>query len=147
VAAYAFVPKACPRHIIGTIDIPQVNYDCLSHLSFQPSKIQRPELRPFRDNDESISAASARIGVTTIFDIGQFLPGLFHASGIVSPYSRAEILQSDNEGQRRRLPHIVSVWLECQTQYANRFTSKVTSKCTRNPSCHGALSGIIDGQN
>ncbi len=52
------------------------------------------ELLPFGHDHQRVGAGRAGIGVVAIGDIRQFVPGLFHADGIVGLHGRAEILQA-----------------------------------------------------
>src|ERR1700757_308543 len=49
-AADAFVGEAVGRHVLGPVDIAEVNHDRLLHLLLQPLKIKRAVLHPFGDH-------------------------------------------------------------------------------------------------
>src|SRR6266581_57126 len=78
-ATNALVGKAKRRHVLGAIDVAQIDDHGSRHLAFQPLKIERAELHPFRHDHQCVGTARAYVGIVAIFDIGQFAARLLHA--------------------------------------------------------------------
>src|SRR5712671_4785940 len=92
-ATNALVGKAERRHVLGAIDVAQIDDHGLRHLAFQPLKIERAELHPFRHDHQCVGAARARIGIIAIFDVGQFAARLLHADRVVRAHLGAHVEQ------------------------------------------------------
>jgi hypothetical protein len=91
------VNEADSSHIVGSIDIAQIDDHRLRHFALQALQIKCAELRPFRDNHERIGAADASVGVFAIFDARQFLARLLHADRIVRAHLGAHDEQAGDE--------------------------------------------------
>src|SRR6266704_6803554 len=92
-ATNALVGKAERRHVLGAIDVAQIDDHGLRHLTFQPFKIERAELHPFRHDHQCVGTARAYIGIVAIFDIGQFAARLLHADRVVRAHLGAHVEQ------------------------------------------------------
>src|SRR6202022_3643870 len=112
----ALVNESESSHIVGSINIAQIDDDGVRHFTLQTFQIECAELRPFRYNHQRIRAAYAGIGIVAIFDVGQFSACLLHADRIVRADFCAHVEQAGHQWNRWCLAHVVGVGLEGETE-------------------------------
>ena len=87
----AFIAKTKCRHVLGPVDVAQIDDHRLRHLTLQALQIERAELHPFGHDHERIGPVRAGIGVLAIFDFWQVAARLLHPDRIVSADFRAHV--------------------------------------------------------
>src|SRR5712672_771212 len=95
------------RHILGTINVAEIDDHGLRHFALQAFEVERAVLHPLGHDHHGVGAAHAGIGIVAIFDIGQFAARLLHADGIMRAYLRTHVEQPGHQRYRRRLAHVV----------------------------------------
>src|SRR5579863_4377483 len=99
-------------HLVGAIDVAQIDNDGARHGGFEPAKIERAELVPFGGDHQRFGAGRGLIGAAAIGDRRQRRLGLLHAGGIVGAHRGPEILERRDQRDRRRIARVIGVRLE-----------------------------------
>src|SRR5205085_4280220 len=90
--AHARIDEAETLHLLGPIDVPEIDDHRPRHRTLKGVEIKRSELLPFGHDDQCIGAFRAVVGAVAVDDVGQHLPRLLHAGWIVGPYCCAHVL-------------------------------------------------------
>src|SRR6476469_89054 len=67
----ADIDKAVLAHVLGPIDVAQINDDCSFEQRLYASQIKSPEFVPFGGDHQSVRAIYARIGMLRVIDIAE----------------------------------------------------------------------------
>ena len=144
--ADAFIDKAERRHVLGAIDVAQVDDHGLRQFALQALQIERAVLHPFGHDHHGVGAAHAGVGIVAIFDIGQFAARLLHADRIVRAHLGAHVEQAGHQRDRRRLAHVVGVGLEGQAEHGDGLAAQAAAGRIGDLARHRALAVVVDRQ-
>src|ERR1700692_1584010 len=86
----ALIDKAERGHVLGAVDVAQVDDHGMGQLTLQPFQIERAILHPFGHHHHGVRAADAEVGIVAIFDVGQFTPRLLDADRVVAHHPVAQ---------------------------------------------------------
>src|SRR4051812_9738486 len=151
--AFTWQPS-CPRPSDGNIsesvaayfgrieDVAKVDEDKGGHLLLDPFKIEGPESIPLGDDHQGIATFRAGVRVFGIVDTVKHFARP-RSLRVVSGNLGAEIAQTGDEGERRRVPHVVGVRVKREAENRDALASDLTPACLYDPARHGALTLIV----
>src|SRR5205085_11760851 len=116
------------------------------HCALDPGQIERAELLPLRYDYECVRALSARVGAIAVFDVADRALGLFHSHRVIGPNCSTEILEGSDNGDRRRIAHVIRIGLESQTEYRDGLPSYATAESRSYLPGHPTLADIVHGR-
>src|SRR5215470_14234920 len=108
----AGIEKAVLVHVLGAIDVAQVDHHWTRHQLLEAVEVERAELLPFGDDHQRIGALGAIVCAIAIGHAVEHALRLLHADGIIDAHLRAHVLQRGDQRDRRRFSHVVGVRLE-----------------------------------
>ena len=141
----AEIGKSQPSHILGTVDIPEIDKDPGGHCLAQPAEIKGAEGIPFGHDDKGMGACRRVIGILREMNIIEQAPRRRHAGRIIGPDNGALVLQGLDYGQGRGLPHVIGVGLEGEAEYGDRLATDISATGRNDLAGHSALALVIDG--
>src|SRR5579863_9011118 len=139
------VAELRPLHLVGAVDVAQIDDHRARHYALEPSQIERAELLPFGGDDDGIGAVGGGIGAVAIFNGGQKRFDLLHAGRIVAAHRGAEVVQRGDQRDRRRIAGIVGIRLEGQAEYGDGLAAHRTVERRDHLARHGAFALLVDG--
>ena len=129
----AVVVEAPARHVVGLIDVAQVDQDRPRHHGLQAVEIERAELLPLGDDHQRVGAFRARVWPVAIGDVAEDGLRLLHAGRIVGADLRPHVLQRGDQRDRGRLAHVVGIRLEGEAEHRDGLAAHLPRQARRRP--------------
>ena len=114
-----------------------------AHQAPDALEVQRPIGVPFGEQHQNVRAFGDMIGAVAPQHVGKLRAGDRHAFRIVGADAGAGRLQRRDDGQRRRVAHVVRVGLEGHAEKADRLAGHLAAERGRDAFGHGALAGVV----
>src|SRR5919109_426414 len=118
-AANAAVREAQLFHGRRIVDVPAVDDDGPAHELLDPGHIELPELVPFGDQDEGVRARGDLVGVAHVDDAREQDLGPLDRRRVEGSHLGACRQEHLRDVHARRVPHVVRVWLERQSEQSD----------------------------
>ena len=120
------VGKAEFAEMFRIIDVSAIENDGLAHHTFHALEIGTSECLPFGDYKQGVGALEAAVIVgAELNSRAKDLLGLFHGFGIVCRHRGSLCQELFNDGNHRRITHVVRPGFKCESPHAEAFAFKV----------------------
>ena len=77
------------------------------------------------------------------FDAAEVKRGVGLCLGVVCAHRKPRLLQERDDGQRRRIPDIVGIGLEGETEYGDARTARPLAQFGKDPASEAVFAGFV----
>ena len=120
------IVKSQPFHLIGIVNVPEIDKDGGFQEAFDLLEIQSAKLIPFRRQNQGVTTLGHVVGSFPNSTSGEDGPGFFHRSRIIGP-DPCSLLEEDlNDGDGRGFPDVVRVRFKREPQDPDRLPPKLS---------------------